>query len=542
MKRILILIAVIVFSGIGFAAVDTAVLATDLTNVDAMVASAVAGREGMPVFITENGALNDDIRNELKSSDIKTVVVVGGPLVVKQEAEDELKTGYKVIRLWGIERTQTAIEVAKYFWNTECAVLVGDTKNDEADAKLQLHASNLASRFGCVLVPVPNGTVPAEVLKTLDELNITHVKFVGRINDEIRKSVKKFILEEFKDENEIEKSILNATRKPKIVIVATPDWKATVAIGAEPHNNSVVKMVSDAGNETIQKLVALIRNNNITDVRVVGMPILAQEIAAKLQSEGINVTKISGSKAGEIAKEAWKKNKEKWLEIRNKAKQRDDAIKEKTKAMLERRLNDTESELDEQEAELDELGLQADVTAIKQMIAEANSRIVGIRQKISDGSLEEAKIMIEELKNFRLKKWLEREKIKWDWRRELKDEEGNNSGIERDYREKLGELQNMLADYRKACNATAIESLTEKAKSLLDEAKNETASGNYTKAAKLLTEVKSLVKTAKSIGEVCRKEKKVEGRLEKIADKRTEKAEELRKKVTERIERIKEKD
>lgn len=533
MKKTFLLLAVMIFSSISFAASDTAIIATDLTNVDAMVASAAASSEGMPVLVTENGMLNDDTRNELISSKIKNVIIIGGPLVVKQEAEDELKLKYKVIRLWGIERTQTAIEVAKHFWNSECAVLVGDTKNDEKDAKIQLHASNLASRFGCALIPVPDGTVPAEVLKTLDELNVTHVKFVGRMNDGIRKSVKKFVLEEFEDENEIEKSILNESDgriKFKIVIVATPDWRIANAIGSEPHHNSVVKMVSDASNETVQKLVALIKENNITDVRVVGIPALAQEIATKLQSEGINATKISGNKASEIAKEVWKRNKERWNEIRGEAEHRNAGMKLKMKIRLESIANETETEFEEEEIELEVL--EADTSVLKQKLDEMKSILAEAKQKIASGDVDGAKLLMAEARSeFRLRKWHDRDRIKWEWRLEIEDEEGNNNNIDNEYRKRLDNLDRSINDFRKACNATAIESLVEKAKSLLAEAKNETDS---VKAAKLLREAKHVINEARSIGAICLKEKKLLRRHMEIAKKRVEKAEELRGKISAR--------
>ncbi len=540
MKKIFLLLAVMIFSSISFASVDTAIVATDLTNVDAMVASAAASSEGIPVFITENGMLNNDARNELASMGAKNVIIIGGPIVVKQEAEDELKLKYKVIRLWGIERTQTSIEVAKHFWpNVTCAVLVGDTKNDNNDAKIQLHASNLASRFGCILIPVPNGTMPAEVLKTLDELNVTHVKFVGKMNDEIRKSVKKFVLEELEDEDKVERIILNESVREglKVVIIAAPDWRIANAIGSEMHHNSVVRMVSDASNETIQKLVVLIKENNVTDVRVVGVPALAQEIASALQNNGISVTKISGSKASEIAKEAWKENKEKWLEIREKAERRDAGMKLKIKMRLEGILNETETEFEEEEIGLEELRLGADISVLRQKLEEMKSKLVEIKQKIEAGDTEGAKLLLAEVRSeFRLKKWADRDRIKWEWRLEIENEEGNNNNIDNEYRKKLDNLEFSINDFRKACNSTAIENLIEKSKTLLAEAKNETATDNYIEASKLLREAKHVINEARSIGSVCLKEKKLMKRHMEIAEKRVEKAENAREKIRERIE------
>ncbi len=539
MRKMFLFLFAIIFSSISFAASDTAIIATDMTNVDAMVASAAASNEGIPVFLTENGMLNDNIRNELASMGAKKVIIIGGPIVVKQEAEDELKLKHIVIRLWGIERTQTAIEVAKHFWpNVTCAVLVGDTKNDNNDAKVQLHASNLASRFGCSLIPVPNGTMPAEVLKTLDELNVTHVKFVGKMNDEIRKSVKKFVLEEFENEDSIERRILNESVKDglKIVIIAAPDWRIANAIGSEPHHNSVVRMVSNASNETIQKLVALIKENNVTDVRVVGIPSLSQEIASALQNNGISATKISGSKASEVAKEVWKRNREKWSEIRERAEHRNAGMKLKIKMRLEGILNETETEFEEEEIGLEELRLGADIIVLKQKLDEMKSKLAEIKQKIEAGDTEGAKLLLAEARSeFRLKKWADRDRIKWEWRSEIENEEGNNNNIDNEYRKKMDNLELSINDFRKACNSTAIENLIEKAKSLLAEAKNETAADSHIEAAKLLREAKHVINEARGIGSVCLKEKKLMKRHMDIAEKRIEKAEDVRKNLAVRM-------
>ena len=93
---------------------------------------------------------------------------------------------------------------------------------------------------------------------------------------------------------------------------------------------------------------------------------------------------------------------------------------------------------------------------------------------------------------------------------------------------------------RKACNATAIENLVEKAKSLLAEAKNETSSGNHTEAAKLVVEAKHVINEARSMGTMCLKGKLMKRHMD-IAEKRIEKAEELREKIAEKREKIKEK-
>ena len=85
------LLSALLFSQLVFAQVDTAIIATDATSVDMLVAGAAANKIGAPVFTAESGLVSDSISQALADANIKTVILAGGPAVIKEEAKLQLE-------------------------------------------------------------------------------------------------------------------------------------------------------------------------------------------------------------------------------------------------------------------------------------------------------------------------------------------------------------------------------------------------------------------------------------------------------------------
>lgn len=535
MKYLLVL-SLVLLSIPGFAqTLDRAIIATDITSVDALVAKAAGDKTGIPVLIAEDGLLNDDVKSQLASLNIKTVILVGGPAVIKPAAADELQTlGFTVVRLWGIERTGTAIEVAKYFWpSSDCAVLADDTKNSDADTELQSPASSLASESNCPLIPIPAGTLPAEVLALLNNLNASEIKIITKTSPDTSQLTKfklKVIVGDRKKiesevEAEVETEAAKEGKKLKLVIVAAPHWRHGLSTGAHPSERSVVRFVTNVSE--IPELITKIKEKNITDVRVVGIPSLAQEVASLLNQSGITVKVVSGEKATKVAKELLEELKEKWSDKKKTYEKKRDIAKFKEK-LLER-LNETEEELNEQEVELEELKAEgadpAKVAEIQAGIEKAKSKLTSIRALILELSVDAANSQLADiLSEVREKKWLSRVEIKLKVLEKLKEEEEERGEKEREAQEKIAELEGKFSKLRERCNSTAVEDLVAKAKSLRDEARKSVEAGDHGKSSQFLIEVKRLVETAKGLGNVCEKEAKISEKLQKIAEKRAPKA------------------
>lgn len=530
-----------------FAQVDKAIIATDMTSVDLLVAKAAGDKAGIPVLIAENGLIGE-LKDELKSLGVSTVIIVGGPVVVKPEAEKELSE-YNVIRLWGIERTGTAIEVAKYFWHSsDCAVLADDTKNSDADTETQAPASSLASEGNCPLVPVPSGTLPAEVLALLNDLNVSEVKIVAKAapdTGQLAKFKLKIITGDKKKvesevESEIEIEAKKEGRKLKLVIVATPQWKHSLSIGAHPSERSVVRFVSNVSD--VPELITKIKEKNITDVRVVGVPELAKEVAALLNASGITPKVVSGEKAAKVAVDILKELKEKWAEKKQKAEDAKQKLATKIRGKLLERLNDTEEFLNEYEIELQSLkedgAPQEKIAEIQAKIDAARTKIAGLRADILSNNVDTTNRELSKLADsVKSKRWELRDDIKLRIRERFAEEEGSIENT--DKLADVSGVENKLAALKTKCgNIQSLEDLIARAKSIKEEARKAAASGDHGKASELVTQAKRVSEAAKNLGNVCEKASKITDKLKGVAEKRVEKAKKLEERLVKRIDKI----
>ncbi|MBI4154213.1 hypothetical protein HY501_02665, partial [Candidatus Woesearchaeota archaeon] len=446
---------------------------------------------------------------------IKNIILVGGPVVIKAEVKTELEAaGYNVIRLWGMERTGTSVAVAKHFWpeGSDCAVLVSDTKDSDADSRRQLAASNLAASMGCTFIPVPAETLPSDVLATLSELEVRNVIFIGAIPAGVREKLGEFRLRELTGsekelEEAVENDIINKTRlegtKPKLVIVATPDWKAAVGIGTHPHHRSVVRMIHNVS--SLADVLAFIQKYNITDVRVVGIPSLADQIASSLEESGINVTKISGEKAHEIARKTHSKIRSELEERRLEHERLKLNFKLRIRTYLENHLNDTINKLDRIDAELAERAESAEKQTVNDAIENARTKIAEIRSLLKSGDLDAARRLTAEIR-FKAdeKRFAFREKLGINVREDIDDEEKGIDDLEKDADSRLEGVRGRLGSIRGMCSdTTEIESIVARARELHSQAKEAMESGNFREAAGHLERSRKLVKIAGHTAEAC---------------------------------------
>ena len=542
MKYALIL-SIILLAGISFAqSVDTAIVTTDKTSVDLLVAKAAGDRNGIPVFTAANGELTQELRDSITATGAKNVVIVGGPAVVSVNTETGLKaSGYNVIRLWGIERTGTAIEVAKHFWlaGSRCAVLAEDTKNPEADTQDGLLASTLASNLECPFIPMPKGEVPAEVLALFSDLNITDIHHIGVLSSGPKSILAKYKLKELRD-TDVDAEVLEYyTNGTRVMIIAARSWNDVAVASSNPAAGSVVKFVTDVSQ--VSAIADFITENGIKDVRIVGIPSLAQQIDDALRAEGITPTKVTGERASEVAKKLWEVHKERWEELRDKNAERRDDQKEKIKARLLKLLNDTESEVDAETIEADELAVNGDVSVIKERLSVARQRLSAIKQDILGGDVALAQRKLQEIRDYRTEKWQSRDKIMWKWQERVDNEEGGNSKLRSMHESALAAVENLLPRIQEKCNSTDIQRIVEEAKSLRTSIKTESDAGNQEMVSELLKQQEILVGNAKRLSSICERSEKLPEVASKVAERNVERAMkiretgEMRKDVVKRI-------
>src|SRR3989338_1882249 len=405
--------------------VDRALLASDVTSVDMLIAKAAGEKSGYPVFILENGTLTEDVSSELSALGIKTVILVGGPAVIGDTTEAELESRYTAMRLWGAERTGTAVEVAKYFWHgAECAVLAEDTKDSDADTEMQADASQLAASEGCPLLPVPRGHMPAEVISLLSELGVNRATFVGNEPGEFRTKLAHLRQKEITGgrearEAEVLKEIENRARNEnmtlRLIIIAAPHWKHILGHSGHAGRHTLVRIVSSA--EGVPRLIDLANTRNITDIRILGHPSLAADIAAQLEASGVNATKISGERAAEVAIKAVRESRAMWEQRRKEAFSNETNVfaKSRVKRQVTSLLNRMENDMNRLKAANANRNDSAAVSLLRTRINSAQSQLGIIKDYITNDNLDTAKRRITKLhSDARKTRWLYRTELNAD--------------------------------------------------------------------------------------------------------------------------------
>ncbi|MBS3051153.1 MAG: hypothetical protein J4400_03305 [Candidatus Aenigmarchaeota archaeon] len=426
MKIIIAALVLVMLSPFALAQpVDKALLASDITSVDMLIAKAAGEKTGFPIFILENGTLTDDVKAELARLNIKTVILVGGPAVIGNETEAELEKSYTVIRLWGAERTGTSVEVARYFWtDARCAVLADDTKDSEADTELHTDAVQIAAG-DCPFVPVPRGHVPDEVLELLEDLNVSRVTFMGPPGTSglAHLQLKEITGSKSEREATILETLRNATSNGtlRLLVIAAPHWKHVLGYGGHAARHTLVRIVSST--DGVPGLVGLVHNNNITDVRIVGQPALANDIEAQLEANNITASKISGERASETALKAARESWSRWQERRHDSFENERSIsKSRTKRYVTALLSKFERTLDRMEASISTNSTAA--ALLQNRIDRAQSQIGAIKDYISNDNLETARTRMASLSSeVRKIRWLYRMELRVDARQDVSDEE-----------------------------------------------------------------------------------------------------------------------
>src|SRR3989338_1743626 len=428
MKILPVAFAFILLSSMALAQqVDKAILVSDTTSADMLIAKVASQKSGAPVLVLENGTLTDDVRTELAGLDIKTVILIGGPAVIGNSTEAELERTYTVIRLWGHERTGTAVEAAKYFWTeAQCAVLADDTKDSEADTELQTDAVQMAVTDGCIFIPVPAGRIPSETAALIGDLGVGRATFVGLSNSEFRSKFSQMERREISDRAARQAAVLeklrNKTTELRLIIIAAPHWKHVLSYGSDGKRHALVRIVSS---ENTQNLVELINEQNITDVRVLGHPALAASITANLQAACINATKISGERASEVAINATRESWSEWQQRRKEAFDNETNVfaKSKIKRQVNALLTRLERELNRLEANNNSAN-QTAAALLQKRIDSAQSQLGAVRDYINNDNLDTAKRRIARLYSDVMKiRWLYRMQLNVDARSEVAAEE-----------------------------------------------------------------------------------------------------------------------
>ncbi|AGA68937.1 cell wall-binding protein [Desulfitobacterium dichloroeliminans LMG P-21439] len=161
---------------------DTVIIARGDLSVDALPAVPLAKKHNAPLLLTPPDHLPENLLTVLRDLGAKQIIIIGGHGAVQTTLEEILKeAGYKVERVYGASRYDTAYEIAKRLEGTSGrAVLVNGDKAEETFADA-LSVSSWAGYHGIPILYLDSTLrgLPEATNKALKELKITETIIIG---------------------------------------------------------------------------------------------------------------------------------------------------------------------------------------------------------------------------------------------------------------------------------------------------------------------------------------------------------------------------
>ncbi|AKN33941.1 cell surface protein [Clostridium carboxidivorans P7] len=152
---------------------------------DALAAAPLAKKNDAPILLTSKDVLNPYTSVEINRLGVKNAFIIGGRGVVSQAIEDSLKSrGIKVTRLGGVDRYDTAIQIAGKLGKSNEVALINS--NDFRDG---MSISAIAAAKGMPVIPVDTYSMPASVSKYLQGYKKADQIYVVGGQDKISDSV-----------------------------------------------------------------------------------------------------------------------------------------------------------------------------------------------------------------------------------------------------------------------------------------------------------------------------------------------------------------
>ncbi|MFB6216616.1 MAG: cell wall-binding repeat-containing protein, partial [Candidatus Aenigmatarchaeota archaeon] len=297
--------------------VDKVILASSVNNPDAMVATSVSHKLGVPILFTDGDELSEETRSALRDLDPSEVVVVGGPAVVSEDVVNEVKNlGYSTTWLWGMTRYGTAEEITTRFWpeGAEEAVLV-ENRRGERNLNALAASTNLVK--DSPILPISQGEIPAVILNQLKELNVERVTVIGtEVTEEMESNLSSLgiqIQERIQAKNETrlkekieEKAMDDLESNTTLMVVASSAASQAVSSVNVPGSQSLLV----SSRKDVLEIVDVIKEKGIQTVRVVGRPDLARKVVGTLTNRtDATVELVSGQGVAAQAAAIARKNR-----------------------------------------------------------------------------------------------------------------------------------------------------------------------------------------------------------------------------------------
>ncbi|MCA1061443.1 cell wall-binding repeat-containing protein [Rossellomorea aquimaris] len=160
----------------GWETSDVAVIATGQNYPDALSATPLAYHYSAPLLLTNNAAIPQSVKEELKRLKVKKVILIGGQSVISSNVDKELKDlGIKTVsRISGSDRYETSVKIAQELGYTDRAVVA--TGQSFADA---LSIAPIAASLEMPILLTKKDGTPDSVRSYIEETMFEQFYVIG---------------------------------------------------------------------------------------------------------------------------------------------------------------------------------------------------------------------------------------------------------------------------------------------------------------------------------------------------------------------------
>ncbi|HUX47377.1 MAG TPA: cell wall-binding repeat-containing protein, partial [Desulfosporosinus sp.] len=143
---------------------------------DAMAAVPLSKKLDAPILMTDSAKLDDRSLAEIENLEAENVYIVGGTGAISQAVENQLKDYFTVIRIAGLDRYATAVDISNYVGleATHTVYIANGYAIPDAVA-----ASAFAAEQGSPILLTDKDQIPTSTLDALANLNASNVVLLG---------------------------------------------------------------------------------------------------------------------------------------------------------------------------------------------------------------------------------------------------------------------------------------------------------------------------------------------------------------------------
>jgi putative cell wall-binding protein len=329
MKKTALLVAFVTLIGFTSAAqhnsgdIETAIVASTSNYPDALMGSAASDKIGAPVLLTQKDTLSASTESTLSEMSVDEVVILGGPAVISESVEAEIDAEVNTTtRLWGVSQVGTSVQTSEYFWTeSDEAAIVQYPQDAENGYKLLSAVKNEVHNEDEPILISKAGTISASVLSEINRLGATEVEVYSTEAVNVSQDLEEIGVQEVTvnegDIEEVTEEVENrtdSTNASNLVVVAAANFRQAISVPTSANGASV--MIGSKAE--IGQAVRAVNKASIKEVKVVGKPDLAEQIAERLRNETDKEVDVNSGEPEETAAETARSQAANWSKIQEK--------------------------------------------------------------------------------------------------------------------------------------------------------------------------------------------------------------------------------